>query len=231
VGRIWDYLVPTAKQGGIWAPGGPVIGPNGTVYVSTGNGAPGAETYDGSDSVTALSPRLTEVGIFAPADWRTLSADDLDLGSMSPALLSNGQILQVGKSETGYLLNSAHLGGIGGQVATGHVCSAFGGAAVSGQIVYVPCITGLVAVDVAHDRISFRWHGPGSAWGSPVVGGGAVWIASPSTGVLYELAPATGHVRERIKVASQLPHFVSPALSGRLLLIGTMTGVVAISGV
>ena len=234
VGRIFDYLVPTARQGGIWAAGGPVIGHGGTVYVSTGNGAAGATRYDGSDSVTALSPILKEVGIFAPTDWRTLSADDLDLGSMSPALLSDGQILQVGKSSTGYLLNAAHLGGVGGQLAQGPVCGAlggaFGGAAVSGDTVYVPCVTGLTAVDTAHDRVSVRWRGPANVWGSPVIGGGAVWVASPYTGVLYELAPATGHVRERIKVASQLPHFVSPSLSGRLLLVGTMTGVVAVSG-
>lgn len=229
-GRIFDYLVPTAKQGGIWATGGPVIGPDGTVYVSVGNGAADASRFDDSDSVTALTPRLQRTGIFAPANWRALSAGDLDLGSMSPALLSDGRILQVGKSPTGYLLNSTHLGGIGGQLAQGQVCSAFGGAATSGNTVYVPCITGLAAVDTANDRVSVRWHGPGGAWGSPVVGGGAVWVASPDTGVLYELAPATGQVREHITVAGQLPHFVSPALSGRLLLIGTLTGVVAIAG-
>ena len=240
VGRIFGYLVPTAKQGGIWAAGGPVIGPGGTVYVSTGNGAPGAARYDGSDSVTALSPALKETGIFAPTDWRMLSNDDLDLGSMSPALLSDGQILQVGKSGTGYLLDAAHLGGVGGQVADAPVCTAiggalggggaFGGAAVSNDIVYVPCVTGLAAVDTASDRVSVRWRGPANVWGSPVVGGGAVWVASPYTGVLYELAPATGRVRQHLAVASQLPHFVSPSLSGRLVLIGTMTGVVAVSG-
>jgi polyvinyl alcohol dehydrogenase (cytochrome) len=230
VGRIFDYLVPTRKQGGIWAAGGPVIGRGGTVYVSTGNGIAGATRYDGSDSVTALTPHLKQVGIFAPTDWRTLSADDLDLGSMSPALLGDGQILQVGKSETGYLLNAAHLGGVGGQIAKGPVCTAFGGAAVSGNIVYVPCITGLAAVDTAHNRVTVRWRGPADVWGSPVVGGGAVWVARPDTGVLYELATATGHVREQLKVASLLPHFVSPALSGRLVLIGTTTGVVAVSG-
>lgn len=229
-GRVLRYRVPTARQGGIWAAGGPVIGTGGTVYVSTGNGAPGATRYDGSDSVTALTPHLTMTGIFAPADWRTLSADDLDLGSMSPALLSDGRILQVGKSGTGYLLKAAHLGGVGGQVGQGQVCAAFGGAAVSGTTVYVPCLTGLAAVGTAHDRVVVRWHGPAAAWGSPVVGGGAVWVASPDTGVLYELAPSTGHVRAKIRAAAQLPHFASPSLSGALVLLGTMTGVVAVSG-
>jgi polyvinyl alcohol dehydrogenase (cytochrome) len=229
-GSIYSYLVPTAKQGGIWASGGPVVAPDGTIYVSTGNGAPTQGPYDGSDSVTALTPQLTQIGIFAPTDWRALSADDLDLGSMSPALLSDGLILQVGKSGTGYLLNSAHLGGVGGQVAAGPVCAAFGGAAISGSVVYVPCLTGLAAVDTTGSRVRVVWHGPADVWGSPVVGGGAVFVASPDTGVLDELSPASGQVRSQLRVAGALPHFVSPSLSGRLLLIGTLAGVTAVSG-
>lgn len=229
-GRILAYRVPTARQGGIWAPGGPAIGPAGTVYVSVGNGATTSARFDGSDSVTALSPVLQRTGIFAPSDWRTLSAGDLDLGSMSPALLPDGQILQVGKSGTGYLLDAAHLGGIGGQVAQGRVCPAFGGAAVSGQMAYVPCGTGLAAVDTAGNRVTVRWRGPAGGSGSPVLGGGAVWVAGAGNGMLYELSPASGRVRQQIQVASQLPHFVSPALSGRLILIGTLTGVSAIAG-
>jgi polyvinyl alcohol dehydrogenase (cytochrome) len=229
-GTVYSYRVPTAKQGGIWAAGGPVIGPDGTIYVSTGNGAPTASRYDGSDSVTALTPQLKQVGIFAPTDWRTLSADDLDLGSMSPALLADGHILQVGKSGTGYLLDASHLGGVGGQVAAGPVCAAFGGAAVSGSEVYVPCLAGLAAVSSAGSRVAVSWRGPAGVWGSPVVGGGAVFVASPDSGVLYELNPASGRVRYQVQVGGALPHFVSPSLSGGLLLIGTLTGVTAVSG-
>jgi outer membrane protein assembly factor BamB len=229
-GATYSYLVPTAEQGGIWAAAGPVIGPDGTIYVSTGNGEPTQGPYDGSDSVTALTPQLKQIGIFAPTDWRTLSADDLDLGSMSPALLADGQILQVGKSGTGYLLNAAHLGGVGGQVAAGPVCAAFGGAAVSGSVVYVPCLTGLAAVNTAGSCIHVSWRGPADVWGSPVVGGGAIFVASPDTGVLDELSPANGQVRARLRVAGALPHFVSPSLSGSLVLIGTLTGVTAVSG-
>jgi hypothetical protein len=229
-GPIYSYLVPTAKQAGIWAPGGPVVAPDGTLYVSTGNGAPTQGPYDGSDSVTALTPQLTQVGIFAPTDWRTLSATDADLGSMSPALLADGHILQVGKSGTGYLLNAARLGGVGGQVAAGPVCAAYGGAAVSGTVVYVPCMTGLAAVNTAGSSIRVSWRGPADVWGSPVVGGGAVWVASPDSGVLDELSPTTGRVEHQITVASGLPHFVSPSLSGGLVLVGTLTGVTAVSG-
>jgi polyvinyl alcohol dehydrogenase (cytochrome) len=230
-GSIRSYLVPTAKQGGIWASGGPVIGPDGTIYVSAGNGAAVSSSYDGSDSVTALTPRLTRVGIFAPANWRMLSADDLDLGSSSPALLSDGRILQVGKQGVGYLLDAAQLGGVGGQLASGPVCGAgFGGPAVLGTVVYEPCLTGLAAVDTAGGRVQVRWHGPAGVGGSPVLGGGAVWVADWDSGRLYELAPGTGAVRQQISLGGQLPHFVSPSLSGAFVLVGTLTGVTAVSG-
>jgi outer membrane protein assembly factor BamB len=230
-GPIRSYLVPTTMQGGIWATGGPTIGLDGTVYVSAGNGATTETRFDGSDSVTSLTPALQRTGIFAPANWQALSAADLDLGSMTPALLPDGQILQVGKSGTGYLLSAAHLGGVGGQLASGQVCAAFGGAAVSGTIVYVPCLTGLTAVGTSGNHVTVLWRGPADGSGSPVIGGGAVWVAGPESGVLYELDPATGAVRQHIKVAGALPHFVSPSLAGDgLVLIGTMTGVTAVSG-
>ena len=229
-GPVRSYLVPTPRDGGIWAAGGPVVGPDGTIYVSVGNGATTVSRYDGSDSVTALTPALQRTGIFAPTNWQALSASDLDLGGVSPALLADGQILQVGKDGSGYLLDAARLGGVGGEVARGQVCAAFGGAAVSGTVVYMPCLTGLAAVDTAGNRVRVLWRGLADGWGSPVVGGGAVWVAGPDSGVLYELDPATGAVRQQIKIASALPHFVSPSLAGSLVLVGTTTGVTAVAG-
>jgi hypothetical protein len=56
-------------------------------------------------------------------------------------------------------------------------------------------------------------------------------VASPDSGVLYELAKATGKVRQEISLGGSLPAFASPSLSGSLALVGTMSGVVAVSGV
>ncbi len=225
------YLVPTARQGGIWAPGGPVIGRDGTVYVSIGNGAAGSPPYDGSDSVTALSPTLRRIGLFAPASWAADNSADRDLGSMTPALLPGGLMLAVGKAGTGYLLRSGALGGIGGQLAQAGVCAAFGGAAVAGAVAYVPCGSGgLAAVAVSAAGIRVLWRGPSSADGSPVVGGGAVWVTDNSAGVLFELSPASGAVMHKLPLGSPLPHFASPSLSGRLVLIGTLHGVLAVAG-
>ncbi len=230
-GPLVSYTVPTASRGGIWAAGGPVIGPGGTLYVSVGNGAAVGGPFDGSDSVTALSPALHRTGIFAPDVWPSDNAGDLDLGAMSPVVLPAGKILAVGKRGTGYLLNGSRLGGVGGQVASAPVCSAFGGAAVRGAVAYVPCEGGgLAAVDTAGSRIRVLWRGPPAAAGSPVLSAGAVWVTDWDAGTLYQLDPATGQARRQIALGSPLPHFASPSLSGPLVLIGTMSGVVAVSG-
>ena len=230
-GPLVSYTVPTARQAGIWAPGGPVIAPGGTIYVSTGNGAATSPPFDGSDSVTALTPRLRRAGIFAPATWAADNAGDLDLGSASPAWLAGGKILAVGKRGTAYLLNARHLAGVAAPLAQAALCSAFGGMAVRGTVAYVPCISGgMAAVDTAGGRIRVLWRGPAGAQGSPVAGGGAVWVTDWDSGVLYQLDPATGRVTHQISLAAPLPHFASPSLSGRLALVGTISGVVAVSG-
>jgi outer membrane protein assembly factor BamB len=230
-GPIVSYRVPTAREGGMWAAGGPVAGPDGTVYVSVGNGAATAPPYDGSDSVTALTPGLRRTGIFAPVTWAADNNGDLDLGSTAPGLLGTGRILAVGKSGTGYLLNAHHLTGVGSQVAQARVCPAFGGMATRGTVAYVPCISGgMAAVGTSGDTVKVLWRGPGAAPGSPVLGGGAVWLADWNSGVLYQLDPGTGRIRHQISLGSALPHFASPSLSGTLALVGTMSGVVAVSG-
>lgn len=224
------YLVPTARQAGIWAPGGPVIEADGTVLVSVGNGTE-RPPYDRSDSVTALTPRLQVAGYFAPASWLADNQSDLDLGSMTPALVGGRLILVAGKSGAGYLLRASRLGGIGGQIATAPICAAFGSAAVAGRIVYLPCAEGgPAAVQTRSGRPVVLWRGPAPAAGSPVAGGGAIWVTGNGSGVLYELDPATGAIRFQLGLGSELPHFCSPALSGPLVLIGTMHGVVAVAG-
>ena len=229
-GPLISYLVPTARAGGIWTSGGLVTSPGGTLYAGVGNGAATSGAYDGSDSVTALSLTLRETGIFAPDVWRQDNAGDVDLGSLSPVLLPGGLVLAVGKRGIGYLLDGAHLGGVGGQLTAAAICHAYGGAAVSGTIAYVPCDSGLAAVDTAGRRLRVRWRGPAAAAGSPVLGGGAVWVADVNAGILYQLSPASGQVRQQITLGAPLPHFASPSLSGPLVVIGTMQGVVAVSG-
>jgi len=224
--------VPTAREGAIWGTSGPVIGPDGTLYVSVGNGSVTSTTFDGSDSVTALSPALKQTGIFAPSSWYADSQNDLDLGSTQPALLASGMLLADGKSGTAYLVSAAHLGGVGGQLAQASVCPAYGAAAVQGSTVYEPCEQGgMAAIDTAGNKIHVLWRGPASAWGSPVVGGGAVWVTDWKTGILYELDPVTGATRDSLSLGTTLPHFASMSMTGSHGYIGTTQGVVAVAGV
>jgi outer membrane protein assembly factor BamB len=229
-GAITSYVVPTPREGAIWAPGGPVTGPDGTLYVSVGNGS--GSSFDGSDSVTALSPDLHRTGIFAPTTWHSDNASDLDLGSTQPALLPGGMLLAVGKSGTAYLVNAAHLGGVGGQVDQTQVCPAFGTAAVQGSVAYEPCEQGgLAAISTAGNKIRVLWRGPGNAWGSPVIGGGAVWVTDWNAGTLYQLDQASGAIRASLSLGTPLPHFSSMSMAGSRAYLGTMDGVVSVSGV
>jgi outer membrane protein assembly factor BamB len=227
---VVSYKVPSSDHAGIWAAGGPVIDQTGTVFVGVGNGDT-SPPFDGSDSVTSLSPRLHRTGVFAPANWLDDNRSDLDLGSLTPALTRAGMVLTVGKRGIGYLLRSHHLGGVGGQIAKLAVCAAFGGAAVSDTTVIVPCAGGgPVAVSTRNSQLRLLWHGPALADGSPVIGGRAVWVTNTSAGVLYELNRRTGAVRHKIRLGSQLAHFASPTLAGRIVLVGTLHGVVAVAG-
>ena len=98
---------------------------------------------------------------------------------MSPALAGQ-YVCTDGRAGIGYVLRHDHLGGIGGQVAQlGNNCQAFGGSAVSGNIVYLPCTTGPRAVTIAADGTTTElWRAAPSvpAEDSPVIGGGAVWV-------------------------------------------------------
>jgi polyvinyl alcohol dehydrogenase (cytochrome) len=225
-GPLRGYAVPTPREGGIWAPGGAVVH-HGQLLYAVGNGE-STQDYDHSDAVLALTPQLTLADSFSPARWATDNANDLDLGSMSPAVVDD-RVLTVGKSGDGYLLDAARLGGVGGQLTSRPLCRAFGGSAVAGSTVYLPCTDSTRAVDVdSAGRLQLRWTAPVPANGSPVVGGGAVWVTDDDHGVLYALDPATGAPHQHIDVGP-LPHFASPTLAGNHAYLPTTTGVVAIN--
>ncbi len=217
------YVVPTPREGAIWAPGGPVVAPNGNLFVAVGNGE-STSRYDYSDSVTEISPSMKRVDFFAPSTWAYDNANDLDLGSMTPVYTSIGYIFQVGKSGTAYTARISHLGGIGGQVRSGTVCRAFGVAAHVGATVYLPCTTGVARIDVrTNGTFAKVWSAPGIP-GSPITGPGAVYSLGGST--LYALSGRTGHVVGSITVGSTT-RFATPMLVGNKIYVGTFTGIVA----
>ena len=233
-GATLDFMVPTSREGAVWATGGPVVGPNGDIFVATGNGAAEGGTWDESDSVLELSPTLQLVSDWAPSRWAYDNAHDLDLGSVAPTLLPDGYVFIAGKTGIGYVLQESALGGVGGEVYSHQVCGgamSFGGTSFNGDTLYQPCSNGVEAISVASNgSFSIVWQTSSGANGPPVLGGGSVFTVDTGSGTLYVLNAATGATQAQISVGS-VPHFASPTLLGDVALVGTRSGVVAISGV
>ena len=226
-GAVLSYVVPTTREGGIWATPGPSIDTQGQLYVTVGNGAASQGAWDGSDSVLRFSPTLQREDYFAPTNWASDNAADLDLSSMGPVLLPDGLLYASGKSGYGYLVHAQHLGGIGGQIQTVSTCTPFGGAAVRGTALYVPCNSGLREFLLSSGpRIVPGWSAGSSVTGSPVVGGNTVYCLAPG-GMLYAFNAASGAVRASLAVDSTY-EWATPALSGRTILFGTWNGVEAV---
>jgi hypothetical protein len=222
-GPAVSFRVPTARMAGIWAPAGPVVDRRGELLLATGNGASSTH-YDEGSSVLRLAADLRRLDAFAPSDWAELSRSDADLGSLSPTLLTGGLVFQAGKAGVGYLLDAAHLGGVGGQRFSGQVCgAAFGATASRAPWVYVPCVDGLVALRVATGPSpAFRvaWRSARFNAGPPIVAGGAVWTLDQDSGTLLAFDPASGRERGRVHVGLAA-HFAAPSAAGGLVLIAT----------
>jgi outer membrane protein assembly factor BamB len=221
------YDPSTRRQGGIWNPAGPTVDAAGHLYVVSANGSsfPG-DAYDHSNSVLELTSSGTLVSSFAPADWAQNNEGDVGLGSQGVALVGTKWAVLGGKSGPVYVLRQGNLGGIGGQVSVTNLCLSFGGSAVDGDVVYLPCTDGVRAVRVdSAGALHLLWHASDSVAGSPVIGGGRVWALDQTAGVLHALDPATGQTREQVTVG-ETSRFATPAIYGSLLLVPTLTGVV-----
>jgi hypothetical protein len=223
------------REGGMWAPSGPAVDASGNIYVSTGNGSSTTVTsYDYGDSVLRFPPGLGTPAFFAagpPNNWASLNASDTDLGSMGPSLLANGLLFAIGKGGRGYLLTQAALPGNsnpgGGENFSAAVChgtssAAFGGLAVSGSVVYVPCADGIAAVNI-DSSTSFHtlWYTTSGGGSAPIVAGGLVWTLSMFGGSnLYGLQPATGQVTTILKLPAATEHFATPSAGDGMLFVG-----------
>jgi outer membrane protein assembly factor BamB len=220
------------SQGAVWMGGAaPAVDARGDVWVSVGNGSvyKASRGYDHSDSVLDLSPSMRLLQYFAPDGWASDNSRDFDM-SAEPVLLADGQVLLAGKSPTAYLLNGAHLGGIGGQLAAlSSACDGDvdGGAAAVGRTVYLPCVSGIVAVVAATSPPGLRllWRS-GTGGGPPIVAGGLVWTISQA-GTLSGLDPQTGQVRQQAAIGTPANHFSTPSVGAGLLLAPAANRVVA----
>jgi outer membrane protein assembly factor BamB len=229
-GRTFHYAVPTAREAGMWAPPGPVLGRNGHVYVASGNGAELSGRFDKSDSVTELSARkVNRLSLFAPSTWRDDNRRDLDLGSSSPASVRGlHRIVIAGKRGVVYLLHE-HLGGVGSAIRSLSGCHAFAGAAVTGRTVLMPCLGENQVRALRVGRHHLRWTWSASLYGSPVIAGNRVYVADRTSGDLFVLRLDNGGVVQRIH-AGDLTHFPSEVVDGGFVFVPTLTGVTAFHG-
>jgi hypothetical protein len=210
-------------KGAVWQGGAaPEVDGSGNIWVGVGNGFSGTP-YDGSDSVDELSPSLALEQQFHPTTWITDNASDFDLGSTAPAFLSNGNIFQVGKSSTGYLLNQTALGSStgGGELASAPVCSTpagdvDGGDAVNGSVVYVGCANGVEAVQTS-PSLSVLWTAASGSTGPPITAGGLVWSIEGSS--LFGINPSNGATVQQLSIGGQANHFPTPSVGDGLLLV------------
>ena len=234
-GTAADFAVDSGhgqSQGAIWMGGAaPVVDAGGHIWVEAGNGSVHSAglSYDDSDSVLELSPSLSLLQYFAPTTWASDNATDLDMAT-APALLADGEVVAAGKSQIAYLLNGASLGGIGGQqalLATGCGNDISGGDAFAGTTVYLPCLSGVLAVGAtsAPPGLHVLWKS-GAGGGPPIIAAGLVWTVGQS-GTVYGLNPATGGVQVRAAVGAAANHFPTPSVGAGLLLVPATDHVVA----
>jgi PQQ-like domain len=223
------YSPPTRRGGGIWNPAGPTVTAAGHLLVVSANGAafPG-DAYDHTNSVLELDADAKLVDSFAPADWAANNQGDVGLGSQGVALIGRKWAVLGGKSGPVYVLRQDHLGGIGGQVGMQDICPSYGGAAVGGNVVYLPCTDGVRAVRVDHaGQLHVLWHAASSITGSPVIGGGRVWALDSAAGVLHALSPTTGRSLGQVDVGVA-NRFATPALYGADVIVPTLAGITVV---
>jgi outer membrane protein assembly factor BamB len=235
-GTPLDYEFDVANAlGGVWMGGAaPIVDAQGDIWVGVGNGSVTSGAYDGSDAVVEFSSALKVLQFFAPSNWAAQNANDEDLGSSSPALLASGLVLQAGKSQTLYLMNAQMLGGVGGQLQQiTSFCGANvdGGNAISGTLVYMPCQSGVIAVQTgsAPPSAQIQWKTASGAGGPPIIAGGLVWSISIS-GVLYGLDPNTGSVLQQFSLGSVANHFSTPSVGDGMLFAPGANQVFAFAG-
>jgi outer membrane protein assembly factor BamB len=228
-GDVIFYSPPTRRGGGIWNPNGPTVTADGHLLVVSANGAafPG-DAYDHTNSVLELDANAKLVDSFAPTDWAANNQGDVGLGSQGVALIGTKWAVLGGKSGPVYVLRQGDLGGIGGQVDVQDICLSFGGAAVDGNVVYLPCTDGVRAVRVDDaGQLHVLWHTSASVTGSPVIGGGRIWALDTTGGVLHGLDPVTGLSLGQVDVGVA-NRFATPALHGADVIVPTLAGIAVV---
>ncbi len=227
-GKVSFDVTPDEHNGlgAIWAPGGPGIDGSGNVYIATGN--PDPSGFDLGESVLKFNNTSS---MNLTGSFKTFPGDDRDLSSVSPAILPNNLLFQIGKQQTGYLVNTNNMT----EATHLSMCTgvADGATAWDGSShLYVPCQEGIqqVNINTGAKTMTLGWKSPavGHA-GAPTIADGKIWSVDFNSGTLYALNPANGHTLFTVSLGS-VPHFTSVTSALGLLLVGTNSGVTALAG-
>jgi DNA-binding beta-propeller fold protein YncE len=219
-------IVPSscpASDSAIWARAGAVVEPRGTrILLATGNG-PWNGVTDFGDSALELSfPQLRLQQAFTPVNQQELNADDLDLGSGGPALLSTKQVLIGGKDGILRVLDLAHLDGhspssretLGGEAQ--RLPTPGGGELITepavwhhgaDTTVFVAESSGTGAYALRSGRLHVLWEN-GNPGTSPVMAGGLLYVYDPEAGGINVYRPTSA--RPIAKLPGAAGHWNSP---------------------
>jgi hypothetical protein len=131
----------SVNGGGAWSVGG-VASDGVDPFLATGNTF-GATTWSGGEAIVHLQPNLMltngSTNYWAPTNWSTLDANDLDIGGSGPLLVDvpgatpSALVVALGKDGNAYLLNRTNLGGITAPLASAHVA---GGSIIQAAATY-----------------------------------------------------------------------------------------------
>jgi len=100
-----------------------------------------------------------------------------------------------------------------------------------GSIVYLPCLSGTAAVDVAVSPPGLRMSWKSSVGGGPpIVAADLVWTIGQN-GMLYGLDLPTGAVRQEATIGVPANHFPTPSVGDGLLLAPSADRVIAFRAV
>ncbi|HLJ50542.1 MAG TPA: hypothetical protein VKU01_31230 [Bryobacteraceae bacterium] len=105
---------PEGANGGVWQSGrGIATDDAGNILATPANG-----DYDGvanfGESLVKLSPNLQVLDWFAPADWRAMSDEDADLGSLGPIFVRGQNLVVTGdKLSNLYVIPADNMGHLG----------------------------------------------------------------------------------------------------------------------
>ena len=228
-GALRSFTVPTRREAGIWGASGPARAPGRRPAGDDRQRRSARRRLGPQRFGPAVVPHAALLDGFAPRQWAQENSADADLGSMGPLLLPGASAaLAAGKGGNVFLVDVAHLGGVGGQTASLSGCSAYGGGAVATSaadvFAYLPCDGGLSQVRVQGNRLVRGWHA--EVVGSPLVVGSTVWVVEQG-GTLYGLDTNTGRQRALLQVGPAT-RFAKPAVSGNALLLPTKGGITAV---